>query len=444
MNTQLKSNMEKLINASLDAGADSADVILSKGNSFSLNAQNEKIDKYQVSGSQVMGVRVIKDNKVGLSYTESLDDESITSIAKAAVENAINSEENPYEAIDLKDQESIHKSEFSKDETPTSEKIDFCLSLEADVKKRESLVSAVPYNGFSETDHESYYLNSHGTFSFESEYYQTCYTSALVKDGDESSMHYHASQGRKMLELDKESCINESITHAKEWLRAKPLATGNYDVVFTLDTFAEVFGCFSNIFSGKGAMEKTNPFADRMGEMVMNEKISIQDIPQYKDAFFKSYCDSEGYTHKDLSLIENGVLKSFYHNSATAKFFNTKTTAHASRGAKTALGTSGTTKVFGVGETSESDFNSGEFFEVHSLQGLHSGANAISGEFSFGASGYFVKDGQRVKPVKGVTVSGNFHKMLLGLNILGSKLEHTTSKGFFAPRMRFENISIAG
>ncbi|MFT6633199.1 MAG: PmbA protein [Bacteriovoracaceae bacterium] len=444
MKTELKNTLEKIINFSNDFGADQCDAILSKGESFSLSAQNSEIDKYKVSGAQVIGVRAIKDSKVGISYTESFDEESLKIAAKSAVENAINSEVNEFEKINTTEGEFIFESEFQKDTTSTEEKIEFCLKLESEVKARDSRVQSVPYNGLSESESASYYLNSNGVLGYSSEYYQSCYTSALLQEGAESSMHYHGVIGRKLSDLNVDECVTESLTHASEWMKAKPLSTGNYDIIFELDAFSEILGCFSSIFSGKGAMEKTNPFLEKMGKQVAGSGITISDIPKYKEAFFVSHFDSEGIPHKDLTLIENGVLKSFYHNSATANYFKLSSTGHASRGAKSALGVGGTTKVISAGNTSASDIVSGEYFEVHSLQGLHSGANSVSGEFSFAASGYLCREGKRVQPVKGVTVSGNFHKMLLDINIIGDSVLSTHDRGFFSPKLRFENMSVAG
>lgn len=444
MKTELKTKLENIVELSKKNGADQCDAILSKGESFSLSAQNSEIDKYKVSGAQVIGVRVIKDSKVGISYTESFDAASLEIAAKSAVENAMNSEVNEFESIDNSNGEFVFESEFKKDNSTTEEKIDFCLKLESEVKERDSRVQSVPYNGLSESESASYYLNSNGVFGFSSEYYQSCYTSALLQEGGESSMHYHGTIGRKLSDLNVDDCVTESLTHASEWMKAKPLSTGNYDIIFELDAFSEILGCFSSIFSGKGAMEKTNPFLEKLGKKVANESLTISDIPKYKDAFFQSHFDSEGIAHKDLTLIENGVLKSFYHNSATGKFFKQASTGHASRGAKSALGVGGTTKVISAGKIGASDIVSGEYFEVHSLQGLHSGANSVSGEFSFAASGYLCNDGKRTQPVKGVTVSGNFHKMLLELNIIGDTVLATHDRGFFSPKLRFEKMSVAG
>ena len=84
----MRDTLEKVIDYAKKNGATSADAILNTGKSFSVSAQKEQIDKYQVSGSQIVGVRVIKDDKVGISYTEAFDDEALELAAKHAVDNA--------------------------------------------------------------------------------------------------------------------------------------------------------------------------------------------------------------------------------------------------------------------------------------------------------------------------------------------------------------------
>ncbi len=445
MNNELKNSLEKIINYASSNGADSSDAILNTGSSFSLSAQNGEIDKYKLSGSSVVGIRVIKDGKVGLSYTEALDDDALEFAAKAALENAKNTDADENQTISIRSSaDLISKTKFKKEDISVENKIDFCLKLEDEVKKKDKRVQAVPYNGFSESESESYYLNSLGTFGFDNEFYLSCYTSALINEGAENSMHYHSSIAREFQNLDLKDCVDESLLHASNWLGAKSVATGSYDILFTQDAFATVFGCFSNIFSAKAAIEKVNPFADKLGQSVAMSEFSVADIPNFNDSFFKYEFDSEGVKRNDLCLIENGVLKNFYHNTATANFFKTKTTGHASRGPKSAMGVGGTTKVVGLGKTSDSSITDGEYLEIHSLQGVHSGANSISGEFSFGASGYLCRDGKRVQPVKGITVAGNFHKMLLNIGAIGDKIYSTGDKGFFSPRIRFSNVSIAG
>lgn len=445
MNQEFKNALEKTLDFAKKNGADQADVILNTGSSFSISAQKKEIDKYKLSGSSVVGIRAIKDNKVGISYSEALDDNALELAAKTAIDNAKNSDVNENETISVKsDGDLISKSKYEKDNSSTQEKIDFCLKLESEVYARDSRVQAVPYNGFSEGESETYYMNSLGTFGYDNEFYMSCYTSALIHEGELNSMHYHGVMGTQLKTLNFEECVAESLEHASQWLKAGPVTTGHYDIVFTPDQFVSVFGCFGNIFSAKAAWDKVNPFAEKMNENVAFNELTVVDVPMYQDAFFTYEFDSEGVGRKDLTLIENGVLKNFYHNTSTANYFKTKTTGHASRGPKSSLGVGGTNKLIKPGSTSDTSVKSGEYIEIHALQGLHSGANAISGEFSFGASGYLCRDGKRIQPVKGITVAGNYHHMLMKIKAIGDVIHPNTDRSFFAPTIRFDGLSVAG
>jgi PmbA protein len=445
MNNEYKNNLEKIIDLAKGQGADASDAILNTGSSFSVSAQNNEIDKYKISGSSVIGIRVIKDNKVGLSYTESMDEDSLKLAAKNAVENAISSDKNEFEQISIKsDKDLIDESKIIRDEVSTKEKIDFCLKLESEVKARDSRVQAVPYNGLSEAESSTYYLNSLGTFGYDSESYTSCYTSALIHEGNNNSMHYHGVMGRQISDLNVEECISESLEHASNWLDATAVSTGKYDLFFTADVFNSIFHCFGNIFSAKAAWDKTNPFRDKIGHKVAIDEFSFIDVPNYQEAFFKHKFDSEGVNRADLTLIENGMLKNFYHNTSTANYFKTQTTGHASRGPKSGLGVSGTNGLIMPGKTSDSTITNGEYLEIHSVQGLHSGASSISGEFSLGASGYLCRDGKRIQPVKGITVAGNYHHMLMNIKAIGDKVYADGDRGFFAPKIRFDQLSVAG
>lgn len=445
MNQDYRDVLEKTISLTQKYGADASDIILNTGSSFSISAQNNEIDKFKFSGSTVLGVRAIKDQKVGVTFSESLDDDALDLAVKTAIDNAKNSDVNEYETICIKEEKDlISGNKYEKDEATTKEKIDFCLKLESEVKARDSRVQAVPYNGFSEGESATYYMNSLGTFGFDSEFNMSCYTSALIHEGDKNAMHYHGVMGTSLKSLDFETCVSESLEHASNWLNAGPVDTAHYDVVFTPEAFVDVFYCFGNIFSAKAAWEKVNPFADKLGTQVAHSELTITDVPNYKDAFFNYEFDSEGVRRKDLTLIENGELKNFFHNTATANYFKTQTTGHASRGPRSSLGVGGTNKLISSGTTSQRDITSGTYLEIHSLQGLHSGANSISGEFSFGASGYLCEDGKRVLPVKGITVAGNYHHMLMNIKAIGDVIHPNTSRSFFAPTIRFTELAVAG
>ncbi|MBC75665.1 MAG: hypothetical protein CME64_06585 [Halobacteriovoraceae bacterium] len=447
MNLDNKKLMEKLVDMATAKGADSCDVIFNTGKSLSMSAQEGELDSYKVSGSKIAGIRVIKDSRVGISYTEAFDDEALADTAVKAIENSKFGEVNEFETIEhAVEEDLVHKGDLEpvEGEVSAQDKIDLCLKLESEVKSKDERVKGVPYNGLSESSTEGHYLNSLGTFAYDYESYVSCYTSALLKEGDKNSMFYYGTVDKHYKNLDWKKCVEQAYEHSRNWLDASPLKTGKYDVIFSIDQFESLFGAFRGMFSGKRAQEKSNPMIEQLGKKIANEKLNVMDMPMYSQSFFKSPFDSEGYVRSDLSLIENGVFKNLLHNSATSKFFKTENTFRAARGARGPLGVSGTTTVIQKGGDKSEKVVSGKYFEICNMQGLHSGLNFMSGDFSFGASGYLVEDGKRVQSVNGVTVAGNFYKMLQNINALGDVTLASSGRSFFAPMIRFEALTIAG
>lgn len=421
-----------------------ADVILSEGESLSLSSFQTKIDKLKVSGSKIVGVRVIKDQRSGISYSEALDEASLELMVKNAVDNSHYSDVNEFETIS-KGEASRDIKDFSRsDSTSMQEKIKLAIDLEKEVFAKDPKVAAVPYTGFGEQRGSKSFLNSKGTSFKEITSYFSCYTSALIKEGGESSSHHHSAYALNFSELNWKNCVEESYKHAKEWMSAEKVKSGKYDIIFEVSALASLFDCFQGIFSGKRASDNNNPFLEKLGTKIASDKLTIIDSPRYKDSFFPSFFDDEGQMQEDLFLVENGKFLELLHNSSTAQKLGMKNNFRAARGAKSGLGVSSSTMIIKENSLNDTSLFDGQYLELHSLQGLHSGANFYSGEFSFAASGYLCEKGERIMPVKGITVAGNFYKMLDSIKTIGNKLDSTTNKGFFAPDIRFEGLYVAG
>ncbi len=440
----MKNLIKSTVDHAMNSGADACDVIVSSGDSMNFSAQDGKLDKFKVSKTSVLGIRVIKNNRVGLSYSESFDQDAIAFATKSALENADYSDPNEFETIKIKNSTDFIKKAPEADRSSTEEKIEFALKLETEIRKRDSRITAVPYNGLSVAESKSYYMNSLGTYTEEGEYYMSGYTSALIKDGNITSMHYSPMQERTLAQMDLNQCIEETLEHAVSWLQARPVSTGKYDVIFDTQVLSEIMGAFSSCFSAKEAIEKTNPWEGKLNQKVADINFTMIDSPLYQDAFFKHHVDSEGMLKSDLTLIENGVLKSFYHNTATANYYKTTSTGHASRGAKSALGVSGSNWLIQPGKSSKDEVTDGTYLEIIDVMGIGPGSDSVSGEFSFGASGYLCKNGKRIQPVKGITVAGNFNKLLNGIKCMGRDLEHNHSRGMFSPLIKISDLSVAG
>lgn len=436
----MKEIMEKVINQVTDLKAES-DLMLSTSKSLNMSAQNGAISKYQVSSSKLLGIRVIKDDKVGLSYTESFDDESLRFMVKQALQNAEISSANPHEKIleltgSISDEMSVGEPEID-----INLKTQKTLELEMGVKHLDPRVTAVPHNGYHESEYESFYMSSRGRQAHYLDKSYSIVTSALLDDkGKKANFDdFHMSYTFKDLQWNK--IIETSLFHARNILEEKTLPTGKYAVRFSEDCLKNLIGCFSNLYSGKAAIDKMNPWSDKIGAEVISKDISIVDHPLYVNSFRISKFDSEGVERQPLTLIENGVLKSLYHNSVTAKTFATTTSAHAVRSPGGPLGVGGTDLII-TGKNKKPLPQ--RYLEVIQMDGLYSGANRVSGTFSVAVKGYVWEGNERVMTFGNITLSGNLMEMLKNAEVVGEGLEASTDHSFFTAPLIFPGLSIAG
>ncbi|MBC7661055.1 MAG: TldD/PmbA family protein [Chitinophagaceae bacterium] len=437
----------KIVELAKKAGIQECDVILQRGQSLNLQAQKGSIDKSKVTSTQVVGIRVIQDQKIGISASESLELDSLKMMVDQAKATSRYSGADPYQNIRQKNDQDIiliPERVKVKEDIPLQAKIDLAIRLEQDILAADKRIHNAPYSGYSDGEGESFYANHLGTFCYQKDRSYSIYTSALAGANEQQAMYSSSSIGRSFSELDLKACVDEASTIALRLLDAKPIPTGRYDVIFSTDEWESILSAHLGAFSAKAAKEGTAYYRDKLAKSIAVSGLTMRDSPQYRDGFSFSAFDDEGMPREDLTVINQGVLKSFFHNSATARFFKQKSTAHGSRGAKGSLGVSPTQLVFDTGSVSKNDLYAGQVLKVISLKGLHSGTNAVSGHFSLAVEAILCRDGVEQQMVKDVTLSANFYDILNGIQGIGSTLEASSGRSFFSPEIRFSGMSVAG
>ncbi|MDD1779831.1 TldD/PmbA family protein [Enterovibrio sp. ZSDZ35] len=440
----LENAVEQVLDLAAKQGAQ-ADVIASSGESFSLKADQGELSEYKVTASQVIGVRVIKDEHVAISYSESLEPASLEQMVQQALTNASYTKKDPLQQIRAEGL-ILHTdpSEIFQEDTATPEqKIELALALEGRIREKP-LAKSAPYNGYSENSSLTLLGNTLGTRCSHQERTFSCYTTALIDHNGKQAMHIAASVARRFDGLSPDKIVNDAYEMANALLEGEPVETGKYAVVFAQDCLNEVLGAFGSCFSGESAKRGINPWRDKVGEQVASPLLTFSDIAYMKNGHSIKAFDSEGFATGDTPLIENGKLIGLLHNSATAAHFGVTPTANAGRSAKGTLSVTSRHDVISAGTSSDAEITAGEYLELVELQGVHSGADAISGEFSFGASGFLCRDGKRIRPVRGITVAGNFYTMIKEVDAVGNTVIPNYDGRFFAPLIRFTRLSVAG
>ena len=426
------------------AGA-SGDLIIDQGESLSLKASDGELEEYKVSSSQIFGLRVIKDGKVGTAYSEAADSDALSSLVEQALTNA------SFTAIEV--HENILSNEVTlktddlvlcpAEEVSIDEKVNFALKMESDLAAKDK-VKNVPYNGVQDNTTQRHIFSSAGLNAYSKSRMCAAYAYALIEQGDKNAMEGIGQAARLFTALDANDIVEKAYTHTLNILDGSPVPSGHYDVIFDEEVQASLFGVFTLMFSGKSAKDGVNPMREKLGDSIADTRLNITDQPLSTEGFGYQLFDAEGTATQSTPLIVNGTLNTLIHNSATASFFDMQTTGHAARGPKSTMGVGLHQLEISAGSASQTDLFSGKYLLLTDLTGMHSGANAISGDFSFGASGFLYEDGQLRQPVRGVTVAANFYDMLNKIALIGDKQFWNWEKSALMPHLRFTNLAISG
>jgi len=440
----IENQAQQVIDLVRAAGA-MGDLIVDQGESLSLKASEGELEEYKVSSSQILGLRVIKDGKVGTAYSEAVDKNALNSLVDQALTNASFTVTEAHERIQLNDNHLKTDDAVlcPAEDVEIEHKIKFSLDMEGNLVAKPK-VKNVPYNSVQDITGQRHVFSSAGLNASSKSRMCVAYAYALIEDGDKNAMEGAGQASRLFADLNVNDLVERAYGNTIDILDGSPVASGHYDVIFDEEMQASLFQVFSMMFSGKSAKDGVNPMREKLGHTIADPRLNIIDQPLNSQGFGYSLFDAEGIATHATPLIVDGVLNTLIHNSATASFFDVVTTGHASRSPRSTMGVSLHQVEISAGGATSADLLSGEYLLLTDMTGLHSGANAISGDFSFGASGYLCQDGERIRPVRGITVAGNFYEMLRKIALIGKDQYWNWEKSALMPHVRFADIAISG
>ena len=441
-------DMERCAEEVLDqvrTAAAEGDLIIDEGQSLSLKARDGELEEHKVSSSQILGLRVIKDERVGTAYSEAADAAALRTMVDQALLNASFAKLEPDEKVlPIKGQLATDDGLLCPDDASTvAEKVRFSLSMERELAARDR-VRNVPHNAVQDMIVQRRVFTSSGLAAFSRQRMCIAAAYALMEDGDKSIMAGSGRAARLFGELNHEDIVQEAHEKCLGLLNGTPIPSQHYDVIFDEECQADLFHCFTLMFSGRSAKDGVNPMRDKVGDVIADSRLSVSDQPLLTEGFGYELFDSEGTATSETPLIANGRLTTMIHNSATAAHFGVTTTGHAHRNPKSTLGVSLHQLEIAPGTDEPDSLFAGEYLEITDLAGLHSGANAASGQFSFGAAGYLCRDGERGQAVRNITVAGNFYDMLNKIAAIGVESFWNLDRSTLMPHVRFADVAVSG
>jgi PmbA protein len=428
--------LEDLIRRAKKSGADGADAVFVEGVSLSKSVRMGKPEHLERSESRDIGLRVLIGKRQAMVSSSDTSREALEELAVRAVAMAKAVPEDPFCATDFPDVESCDTFEPDADHLSdlASRAEEAALAVKG-ISNSEggsagwgfNTVAMAASNGFGRA-----YANSSHSLS----------ASVIAGEGTQMEGDYDYTAAVFAADLESPEAIGKSAGRkAVKRLNPKKAETAAVPIVFDTRVSKSLAGHLSSAINGSSIARGTSFLKDKMGERIFPKGINIVDDPLRKRGLKSRPFDGEGIATQRLNLIEDGYLKTWVMDLRSARQLGLQTTGHASRGTSSPPSPSSSNLYLEPGEMSleelMADIKQGLY--VNELIGF--GINGVTGDYSRGASGFWIENGEIAYPVSEVTIAGNLNDMFANLSVAD---DLQFRYGTDAPSVRVEGMTVAG
>lgn len=400
----------------------------------------QEVENYQISREYGIGVRVIKDGKHGFSYTTNLD--KIDETIQRAIELSQVMEEDENwkfsKDLDLKD------FKYYPEEPSFQEKIKRLVELEKEIYSKDKRVKTVRNIVWEKTTDNNRIISTTGLSLEYNQQYQYIYTEIGASDGTNERSGFEFDVARSWNELEFDKLVEKVVWQATSLLGALPKKTQSVDIILPAERASEFLELISELFSAENVQKGKSVLKGLLGESVASPILSIVEDPLSEKALIPRLFDDEGIKTYQKYFIRNGVLENFAYNVYSANKEGKNSTGNGVRGSFKSLPQVDYFNLYIEPRDKSEDeliksVRNGVY--VISLMGLHL-ADTISGDFSLGIEGLWIKDGELAEPVAEMTISGNLKDFLKNITGIGNKLD--LKGNINSPMLKLEDITLAG
>ena len=401
---------------------------VSRGLSTEVRIYEGEVEHFVSAQSEGIGIRVIRGGRTGTSYAGTLDESVVADVLAEARDNLGFAEVDEWAGLAEPDGVPVVPQELwnaDLERTTTGRKIELAKTLEALTLGRDRRVRVDDAN-YADSFGEAAVATSTGIRVAGRE--NGCYVSVgtLADDGDETQTGFGFAVGRHVDELDLERAATDAVDRATRLLGGTKPESRRVTVVLDPYVTAQFLGVIGGTLSGDAVAKGRSLFANRLGDDVANARLTLVDDPTNPLAYTATDIDGEGLAARRNVLIDSGRLERFVQSTYSARRLGVAPTGNGVRGGfagSPGAGCLALQVVPGTRSQAEIVADIDDGILIQQVQGLHSGVNAVSGDFSTGAAGLVIDRGQLGRPVREFTIASTLQRMLLDIAEIGADVE---------------------
>jgi PmbA protein len=447
--TEYHDMAQRIIRLAMERGATGAECSISEGDQFSVNVRLGEIESLTEAGSRGAGLRVLIGKCAGSAYTSDLTSDGLSQMVDSALALARITTEDPYAGLpDPKELGSAANGDLQL-YSPSVEKLEAAFKID---QARTAEAAALSYDSRIENSEGASFDNHLGLTLFANSLgflgsYRTssCSISAVpvAKQGDSMERDFWFSLARRFDKLEKpEDVGRRAAERALRRLGARKVATQKVPVIFEPRTARSLLDNIFDAISGDSVYRKESFLAGKLGQTIASSRFNVIDDGTIPGLFGTSPFDDEGVPSRRTVVIEKGTLQNYLLNSYTARKLGMKTTGNASRGITGNAGVGHGNFYIENGDDAPPDMirSVRTGFYVTELIGF--GVNIVTGDYSRGAAGIWIENGELAYPVSEVTIAGTLQEILQGIEAIGSDLEFRGS--IASPTLLVREMTVSG
>jgi PmbA protein len=452
--TDIESLAADIVSLAMKAGATDAEAVAREGDEFSVTVRMGQVETLKESGSRAVGLRVLMGKRAASASTSDLTPDGIRQLVSGAMALVKITEEDPFAGLPESDEfgavdRDLHLYYEDVNSLPGPERIEWARRAEAAALAADARITNSDGGSFEAVTGRKVLANSRGFAGG----YRTSYAGVsavpLARDANgQMQRDGWWSGARSFAHLESPEAVGqEAARRTLRRLGARRMPTQSVPVVFAPEVARSLIGSVFEAASGDAVWRSASFLAGKLGEQIAAPSLTIVDdgvmlLPTGAGGFGTSPFDGEGLPSQRTVVIENGVLRNYLLNTYTARKLGMKSTHNAARGLAGTPGTGCGNLYLEPGAMTPEEILAGVSigFYVTGLMGF--GVNVVTGDYSRGATGLWIENGELTHAVEEVTIAGNLAGMLRNVTAVGNDLVFRSS--IASPTLRIDGMTVAG
>jgi len=440
-----------VVERAIGSGATVAEAAVQSGSHLSVKVRMGEPELVEEAGSRALGLRVMLGKRVASTYTSDLSEAGQATMIEDALELARLSETDEFagppdssELSSPSEWEDLDTFDDSVSQISADEALDRALRGERAAFDFDSRISNSEGASFTRARGVSALVTSGGFTGSDLGTYASIVVNPVADDeGGKKRSGYHWSASRHYTDLEASDTVGqEAARRTIAQLGATKLPTQELPVVFDKDAARSILGLFAGCVLGGSIWRKSSYLVDRVGSRVASDLVDIVDDPLLPRAPGSRAFDGEGLLSRRNVVVESGVLKGYLMDSYSARKLGLGSTASASRSPSGGISPSSSNLILKASSQSRDELVADTKHGLYVTGMMGFGFNAVTGDFSRGASGFLIEDGKLGHPVSEVTISLNLDELLQRIDAVADDLDQRTAVA--SPTFRVSSMTLAG